>query len=88
MSSCRGLDIVLRVPITVEDDDYLCSRQVDALPTSFSGEQKDVTPFVRVVKTVNGILTIHRFDIARNLLVLNLLDLHVVLKQTDHLSKL
>ena len=58
VSSINGLQINLRVPVRVENDDHVCLVQVDAKATSTCGQYEKL--FVRIfsLEVVNSLLTV------------------------------
>ena len=54
MSTVHGLQIRLRVPITIVQDDYVGGGQVDTETTSARGEQEDELVAVGLVVLVDG----------------------------------
>lgn len=62
MHSVLGLQIHLRVPIGVEDDDCVCSLQVQTQSTGSCAEEKDIILTVRLVEQLHSLLTVFGFS--------------------------
>lgn len=58
MHSVLSLQVHLRVPIGVEDDDCVCSLEVEAEPTGSGAEKKDVILAVRLVEQPHSLLAV------------------------------
>lgn len=58
MHSVLSLQIHLRVPIRIEDDDCVCCLKVQTQPSSPSAEQKDVELTVWLVEELHPLLSI------------------------------
>ena len=54
MCAVHGLQIGLRVPVTVVQDDNVCRGEVDTQPTGTRGEQEDELLAVGLVVLVDG----------------------------------
>jgi hypothetical protein len=55
MGARHGLQIVLRVPVRVKDDDRVGSRQIDPQPTRASGQQEGKVPGLWSVEVLHGL---------------------------------
>jgi len=57
MRSIDGLEVYLRVPVRVEQDDDVCLVQVDANTTSPRGQNEYFLLTLRILKVVNANVT-------------------------------
>jgi hypothetical protein len=83
MSSCDCLQVVLRVPVRVEDNNDPGFGEVDAKPASPGSEQKD-PELVILVESLDAGDPVLTFDCACKHLTANLLELEIILNDFDH----
>lgn len=88
MSSSCGLDIVLRVPIWIVNNNNIGTCQIDTHASGLCGKQKDVSFFVRIVVTINGSLSLFGFDLSIDSLVLVVFELQKFLNKLKHMCEL
>lgn len=69
MGSGGGLDVVLGVPVGVEDYDDVGAGEVDADAAGFGGEEEDLALFLGVVVAVDRVLALFGFYLAVDFLV-------------------
>eukprot|EP00341_Mesodinium_pulex_P009578 CAMPEP_0116895494 /NCGR_PEP_ID=MMETSP0467-20121206/5006_1 /TAXON_ID=283647 /ORGANISM="Mesodinium pulex, Strain SPMC105" /LENGTH=388 /DNA_ID=CAMNT_0004566257 /DNA_START=772 /DNA_END=1938 /DNA_ORIENTATION=+ len=81
-TSC-GLQVVLRIPVGVEDDDSGCTGQVDAHTSSFSRQQKDLHPLIEVIEVFNAFVPLGHSDATVQSLLRNALMFHVFLQDVQ-----
>ncbi len=55
MGSGHGLQVVLWIPVAVEDDDRVCSGQIDAQPTGPGGQQEGKVRGARRIEVLHGL---------------------------------
>mmetsp|Transcript_65506 Transcript_65506/g.115578 ORF Transcript_65506/g.115578 Transcript_65506/m.115578 type:complete len:203 (+) Transcript_65506:406-1014(+) len=83
----HGLDVVLRVPITVEDDHRVRRSQVDTHTTRAGTEQKHKTVAVGV-EAIDALLSLVATDPAVQALAIVLAELAVLINEINHLHHL
>lgn len=88
MGSGGGLDIVLGVPVRIEDYYDVGAGEVYADAACFGGQEEDFALFVGVVVTVDGVLSLFCFDLSIDLLVFDALTPQQLLQQQQHMCKL
>ena len=83
MRSGQSLNVIVRIPIGVIDDDRVGSVQVDAQATGSGGQEEDELLGAFSIETINGVLTQCARDRAINSLVLVTLTFQKVFEQIE-----
>lgn len=87
MAEASYLHVLVRVPVTVIDDDGVSSSEVDAQPAGPGGQQEHKHIWV-CVEGANGFLPVLPADTAVNTAGLVALALQVGIQQIQHLGHL
>ena len=69
MGSAKGLDVVVRIPVTVVDDDGVGRCQVNAETAGPGGEKEHELLGTWRIESVDGVLTVIASDTSINALV-------------------
>lgn len=88
MSSCCGLDVVLRVPVRVIDNDNIGARKVDTDSSCLGGKKEYISIFGRVIVAINSCLSLFGLDLAINSFIFVLTILEEFFNKVKHMGKL
>ena len=84
VTSGGSLNVILRVPVTIIDDDCVCRLQVDTKPACSSREQEEEFAAIGRIEAIDAVLSLVVRCVAIDTAVIEVLRDQVVLDDVQH----